>query len=171
MEQYPSIWSNPQFRPSLGAMKLIDILDATPFPIAYRISFLTNFWREPLLRAMERETGLIRPELTVLMCLSFRRDLFARDICEITEQPSNTVSRAVAALVDKGMVTRSQDAADTRRRVLNITASGQSVHDGLMAKFAAAEDRMLDGLTPEETETLRGLLDKLARDVARWRPD
>jgi len=70
-------------------MKLLDILDATPFPIGYRIAFLTNFWREPVLRQMERDFGIIRPELTVLMCLSFQRNVHARDICEITEQPSN----------------------------------------------------------------------------------
>ena len=48
-------------------MKLIDILDATAIPVGYRISFLTNFWRELLLRKMERETGLNRPELSVLI--------------------------------------------------------------------------------------------------------
>ena len=151
-------------------MKLIGILDATPFPVGYRIAFLTNFWREPLLRRMERETGLIRPELTALMCLSFQRDLNARDICEITEQPSNTVSRAVAALESKGLVTRTRDPVDTRRRVLNITPEGKDLHDKIMRMFADAEAKMLETLTAGEIETLTGILDKLARDVSRWRP-
>lgn len=151
-------------------MKLIDILDATPFPVAYRLAFLTNFWRDPLLRQMERETGLIRPELTVLMCLSFQRDLNARDICEITEQPSNTVSRAVTSLEASGMITRQRDDVDTRRRVLNITPAGQAVHDRLMTRFADAEAKMLETLSKEEVETLTVLLDKLSRDVSRWQP-
>lgn len=152
-------------------MKLIDILDATAIPVGYRLAFLTNFWREPLLRWMERETGIIRPELTVLMCLSFHRDLNARDICEITEQPSNTVSRAVGSLEEKGYITRERDAIDTRRRVLNITEAGQAVHDRLLTRFAEAEARMLETLTPQEVETLTALLDKLGRDVVRWRPE
>lgn len=150
-------------------MKLIDILDATPFPIGYRIAFLTNFWREPQLRKMERDTGLIRPELTVLMCLSFRRDLNARDICEITEQPSNTVSRAVSSLEQKGCLTRQKDTVDTRRQVLNITSKGQGVHDRIMASFAASETKMLGSLNTQERETLVGLLDKMARSVDDWR--
>ena len=150
-------------------MKLIDILDATPIPIGYRLAFLTNFWREPLLRRMERETGLIRPELTVLMCLSFRRNLNARDICEITEQPSNTVSRAVASLEKKALITRKKDAEDTRRQVLNITREGQTLHDRLMVTFSKAETRMLETLTSDEISVLEGLLDKLSRDVDRWR--
>ncbi len=151
-------------------LKLMDILDATPIPVTYRMAFIINFYREPLIRRMERDTGLIRPELTVLICLSFRAGLNARDICEITEQPSNTVSRAVAALVGKGYVTRTRDAVDTRRNVLAITEAGQAVHDRIMATFEAAERAMLETLAPHEVETLTQLLDKLARDVERWAP-
>ena len=150
-------------------MKLIDILDATPFPIGYRIAFLTNFWREPVLRQMEKDFGIIRPELTVLMCLSFQSDLYARDICEITEQPSNTVSRGVASLEKKGYITRSRDAVDTRRQVLNITQAGQKAHDAIMERFKSAEARMLGCLTPDEAQQLQHTLDKIAWDVGRWR--
>lgn len=150
-------------------MKLIDILDATPFPIGYRIAFLTNFWREPILRQVEKDLGIIRPELTVLMCLSFRRDVHARDICEITEQPSNTVSRGVASLEKKGLLTRSRDQVDTRRQVLNITPAGQEAHDEIMEAFRAAEARMLESLSAEEKSDLHQILDKLARSVDEWR--
>lgn len=152
-------------------MKLIDILDATPFPIGYRLAFVTNFWREPVLRRMERDFGIIRPELTVLICVSFRGNINARDVCEITEQPSNTVSRAVTSLERKGLITRTRDAVDTRRQLLNISTEGQKLHDRIMAMFAAAEQEMLAGLTPAEIQTLGFILDKLARDVERWRPD
>ncbi|MEO0748326.1 MAG: MarR family winged helix-turn-helix transcriptional regulator [Pseudomonadota bacterium] len=150
-------------------MKLIDILDATPFPIGYRFAFLTNFWREPILRKMEKDFGLIRPELTVLMCLSFQSDVHARDICEVTEQPSNTVSRGVSSLERKGLITRSRDKIDTRRQVLNITPEGQKLHDQIMALFKAGEDRMLTTLDAGELAQLEKLLSKVARDVEAWR--
>jgi DNA-binding MarR family transcriptional regulator len=151
------------------SMKLIDILDATPFPTGYRLAFLTNFWREPLLRQMERETELIRPELTVLMCLSFERDVNARDICEVTEQPSNTVSRAVQSLVKKGFISRTRDKVDTRRQVLNITTAGQNIHDQIMTKFTAAEAKLLSVLNDTEADQLLKLLDTLARNVETWK--
>jgi len=157
-------------RAQYGTMKLIEILDATPIPVTYRLAFLTNFLREPILRRMERETGLIRPELTVLMCVSFQPDVNARDICEITEQPSNTVSRAVTSLVDKRYVKSERDEIDTRRRVLNITAKGQKALDGVMDMFATTEATLLEKLSASEVQTLTMLLDKLSRDVARWRP-
>ncbi len=150
-------------------MKLIDILDATPFPIGYRIAFITNFLREPLLRQMEKDYGIIRPELTVLMCLSFRDDVHARDICEVTEQPSNTVSRAVGSLEKKGLLQRTKDSVDTRRQVLNITVEGQAIHDKIVALFAKAEDAMLASLSQGEQDQLSSLLDKVARSVEAWK--
>ena len=150
-------------------MKLIDILDATPFPIGYRIAFITNFMREPILRRMERDLGIIRPELTVLMCVSFRKDVNARDICEVTEQPSNTVSRAVASLEKKGLISRTRDQVDTRRQVLNITDAGQTVHDTVIAEFEAVETRFLAVLGEEEQQVLLRMLDKIARSVDDWK--
>ncbi|WP_176250240.1 MULTISPECIES: MarR family winged helix-turn-helix transcriptional regulator [unclassified Sulfitobacter] len=150
-------------------MKLIDILDATPFGIGYRLAFLTNFWREPILRQMEKDFGIIRPELTVLMCLSFRDDVHARDICEVTEQPSNTVSRGVASLEKKGYLARTRDTDDTRRQVLRITPEGRVMHDKIMTRFAQAEQKMLGVLSKQEQTDLLCLLDKVARDVENWR--
>ncbi len=149
-------------------MKLIDILGGTPIPVAYRIAFITNFWREPLLRRLEAEQGLSRPEWTVLICLAYRDNLIARDISEITEQPSNTVSRGVVELERKGFITRQRDAHDGRRTRLAITDQGRAVHDSVMTGFVAAEARMLECLEPKEVEQLTTLLDKIARDVSSW---
>ena len=149
-------------------MKLLDILDATPIPVTYRIAFLTNFFREPVLRKIDHEFGLIRPELTVLICLSYKSNLNARDICEITEQPSNTVSRAVVSLTEKGYISRSGDQHDARRIVLAITSEGQRLHDLAMAYFVEAEEAMLAGLSEKEIATLTALLDKLARAAPQW---
>ena len=149
-------------------MKLIDIVASTRIPVGYRISFLTNFWREPLLKRMERKYGIIRPELTVLICLNFRDGLHARDICEITEQPSNTVSRAVTSLELAGRLVRRQDPDDNRRMILSLTTDGQALHDSIMKEFARAEKALIGTLTEKESAVLTALLDRLARDVDNW---
>ncbi|MEL6413400.1 MAG: MarR family winged helix-turn-helix transcriptional regulator [Pseudomonadota bacterium] len=118
---------------------------------------------------MERDFGIIRPELTGLMCLSFQDEVHAKDICEVTEQPSNTASRAVGSLEQKGLITRARDSIDTRRQVLNITPEGQSLHDKIIGRFSAAEAKMLASLSADEREELHRLLDKIARNVSVWR--
>ena len=150
-------------------MKLIDLVGATPLPLAYRIAFITNFYREPLLRRMEREFGLMRPEWTILICLTFRDGLNPRDICEITEQPRNTISRGVAALVRKGLVVQTPDPEDARRIVLHLTDEGRATYDAVMPLFVRGEAQLAAVLTETERATLEALLDKLCRHVAHWR--
>ncbi|MCC6007003.1 MAG: winged helix-turn-helix transcriptional regulator [Rhodobacteraceae bacterium] len=150
-------------------MKLIDIVGGTPLPLAYRIAFITNFYREPLLRRMEREFGLMRPEWTILICLNFRDALNPRDICEITEQPRNTISRGVAALVRKGLVEQASDPEDARRVVLRLTDAGRAMYDAVMPMFVEGEARLAATLTEAERRTLQELLDKLCRNVGHWR--
>jgi len=127
--------------------------------------------REPVLREMERKFDMIRPELTVLMCAHVRDDVHARDICEITEQPPNTVSRGVASLERKGLIKRSRDKDDTRRQTLKITPAGKKLHRQVMEMFEEAEQKMLAGLSSQEKSQLLSLLDKIARDVDHWRSE
>jgi DNA-binding MarR family transcriptional regulator len=150
-------------------VKLIDIVSNTPLPLAYRIAFITNFYREPLLRRMERDFNLIRPEWTILICLTFRDGVNARDICEITEQPRNTISRGVAALMRKGMIVQSPDTEDARRMLLHLTDLGRSTYDAIMPLFVESEARIASILSHAEQETLEALLDKLCRSVEQWR--
>ncbi|MEM7188489.1 MAG: MarR family winged helix-turn-helix transcriptional regulator [Pseudomonadota bacterium] len=149
-------------------MKLIDIIDATPIRFGYRIAFLTIFFREPLLKRMESEFGIIRPEWTVLICLKFRDGLNARDICEITEQPSNTISRAVTSLERKGHIRSELDRDDARRKNLYLEPGGRTLYDQIMPMFEEGEEKLIRCLTDKERRTLDYLLDKMARHVPNW---
>ena len=149
-------------------MKLLDIIDSTDFPFTYRVAFLTNFLREPLLRRMEQEFDIIRPEWTVLLCLVFKDGIAQKDICEITEQPSNTVSRAVNSLLRKGHIKRDVDAKDGRRAVLQITPSGRRLHDQIVPMFVEGEREFLAPLNEQELKLFDQLLEKLCRDVPNW---
>ena len=150
-------------------MKLIDIIDNTPIPFGYRIAFLTNFFREPLLRKMEKQFEIIRPEWTVLICLHFKNGCTAKDICEITEQPSNTVSRAVTSLAQKKYIERKTDTKDARRSLLYITKLGKAFYADVMGLFVEGENNLIDCLSDEERTQLDLILDKMCRHVPDWK--
>lgn len=149
-------------------MKLLNIVDGTTIRYAYRLAFLTNFYREPLLRQMERNFGIIRPEWTILICLYYGDGLNPRDICEITEQPRNTISRATRSLVEKGLISQVDDVRDARRTVLHLTAQGRELYKAIIPIFEEAEERMLACLDARERKTLDHLLNKLCRAVPQW---
>jgi len=98
----------------------------------------------------------------------FRDSLNSRDICEITEQPSNTVSRGVSSLVKKGLIRTEPDSIDARRTVLYITAKGKLLYERIMPMFVERESKLLASLSEDEIQQLDGLLDKLSRDVPNW---
>jgi len=149
-------------------MKLIDVIDSTPIPFGYRIAFLTNFFRGPFLRDLEKNYGLIRPEWTILICLNYQEGITSKDICEVTEQPSNTVSRAVSSLLDKKLISRKVDNEDARRSLLYISGAGRKLNTSIMIEIKKIEDQMLDCLTPTERKQLDKVLDKMCRHVQFW---
>lgn len=93
----------------------------------------------------------------------------ARDLCEATEQTSNTISRAVSSLECKGCLTRHKDTVDARRQVLIITPKGQELHDRTTSNLADADAKTLVVLKDQDRKTLLELLDQVARKVEDWR--
>ena len=104
----------------------------------------------------------------MLICLVYRDGLTSRDICEVTEQPANTISRAVSSLLGKGMISRLADTRDGRRKLLFLTPDGRAQHDAVMAWFIEAEAHLTATLSPAERDMLETLLDRMGRDVPRW---
>jgi DNA-binding MarR family transcriptional regulator len=149
-----------------GKLDLIGLLDEIPIGIAYKIAFITNFYREPLLRQIELSHGLTRPEWTILICLSYRDRLNPRDICAFTEQPRNNISRGAALLAGKGLITQEADPADARRAVLCLSPAGRAVYDEVMPLFVARERDYLSCLEPAERIELDRLLDRVARHLS-----
>src|SRR5690625_3847517 len=150
-------------------MKLLRLVDNISISYANRIAFLTNFYREPLLRKMEQEFKIIRPEWTILICLYYQNNLNPRDICEFTEQPRNTISRAVYSLVEKGLITQKKDQEDARRKVLTLTEQGREMYEAIMPMFEEGEREMLACLSKKEREQLDVLLTKMVEAVPNWR--
>ena len=142
-------------------MKLLGIINHVRHRHSFRMALLTNFTREPTLRHLEAAHGLIRPEWLVIACLEYRDGSSARDICEITDQPRNTISRGVLALERKGLVRRDPDPIDARRTRLWLTDAGRRMYQHWAAAGDAIEDALIGHLTPEERAQLDALLGKL----------
>jgi len=70
------------------------------------------------------------------------------------------VSRIVDRLVEKGLVSRKEDAADRRQKALEITKKGLDLLDSMFHCEQEA-DTLLKNLTPDEVVELNRLLDKI----------
>lgn len=75
-----------------------------------------------------------------------------------------TIGGVVDRLVEKKFVLRTVSPKDRRARVLTLTDSGAEVLAQIEQAAAAIQDKITDGLTPDERETLVELLRKVSQN-------
>jgi DNA-binding MarR family transcriptional regulator len=149
-------------------LTLAAILDDNPLPIAYRLNYLANFYVGPLIKKMEHELGMTRPEWIVLFCLTRRSELSAQQISDVTGRPKTSVSAAVKQLQRKKLLSRSIDMKDGRRRVLQITEAGRHIYAKILEGFVRREAEMVARLSKSERTIFLQLLNKLIDNSGGW---
>ncbi len=114
-------------------------------------------------RVYKRRHGMLRTEWRVLVHLGRYGAMTATAIGQAARIHKTEISRAVRALGERRLLSRSAVAGDRRQERLDLTPSGVGVYREL-AEEAVEYDRALAALfTPEEAEVLRGCLLRLAR--------
>ena len=147
---------------------LNDILDDIAIPTSYKIGYMSNYYREPSFREIERALGLTRPEILSLIFLCFRDGITVTDICEFSGHLKANISRAVIALEKKGLVERRPHDDDQRRQLLFMTAAGRALHDRYMPGLAQREADMLACLSEKERLQFNDILRKLCAHARGW---
>lgn len=146
----------------------LGILDRNRIRLAYRISWLANFYSGPIYRRLEMELGLTRPEIIVVFCLAHAPGISAAEICAATGRPKNSISRAVGRLLRDGRIAGRRDAQDGRATLLDLTEAGRVLYESLLPDFRAREERMLAPLSAAERAELDRLLGKLVHRDDDW---
>ena len=107
---------------------------------------------------------------TQVKCLGLLNDAESMSVSAIADElvlSLAAVSRAVDALVQRGELTRVEDTADRRSRLVSITAQGRRSFEKLIAVRRAGIERLLDGLEPGELEGLSAGLAPILERAAR----
>jgi DNA-binding MarR family transcriptional regulator len=152
----------------LRQLVLAAILKNNPIPMAYRLNYVANFYVGPLIKQMEAEHGMTRPEWIVLFCLHQQTGLNAQQISNVTGRAKTSISTAVKHLQKKKLIVRHTDAKDGRRQVLRATEAGTRIYKSILRGFVARETEMLQGLDRDERRALMTLLDKIIANSASW---
>ena len=129
--------------------------------LPYRLSVLSNRISQDIARLYAERFGLGITQWRILAVLGRYPDLSATDVAERTAMDKVAVSRAVAALLEAGLLRRRPHGQDRRRSVLELSARGYRVYDQVAPLALAYEKRLLDGLDEAERRVLLGLLDRL----------
>ncbi|GGR53248.1 DNA-binding MarR family transcriptional regulator [Nocardioides luteus] len=73
----------------------------------------------------------------------------------------STIADVVSRMVRRGLIARTQDTVDRRRKTLTLTADGRAALETLRPRVEAIEPLLTGGLTTVERADLRRLLDKM----------
>ena len=141
------------------------IVRNNPIPYFFRIVFLSNNFRDPLLRKFEKDFRFTRPEFSILVCLGLQNGISAIEISDITRQPQNTVSRGVLLLTQKKLIRKVTDKSDKRRNRLYLTKEGTAAHKVLMDYLTEANQKMVDCLSSKEKKQLENILAKMCSEA------
>jgi DNA-binding MarR family transcriptional regulator len=134
------------------------ILDAY---LPYRLSVASNKVSALIAKAYETRFGITVPQWRILVILSEGIALSQKGLIERTAMDKVTISRAVAAMVARGLIVRTNSTADRRIDVLTLSEAGRAIVDEVAPIVLAYEASLIDAIGTNEGKHLAEMLRKL----------
>ena len=132
-----------------------------PSYVPYRLSVTSNKASSLIAKAYQARFGLTIWEWRVIAVLGEGASLTAQAVCEATAMDKVSVSRAIRALDERGLVTRIRNARDKRASDVSLTADGRAIYADVAPLALDYEQKLLAAFSDEERVQLMTLLDKL----------
>ncbi len=95
-------------------------------------------------------------------------NLSAADLVEQTAMDKVAISRAVSILIKNDYITRSEDLADRRRQVLNLSELGRDVYERIVPLAQQYENDLMGSLSTDERRQLDSIIEKLMARAQDW---
>lgn len=118
--------------------------------LPYRLSVLAQIVSESLHDLYAGPFQLTVTQWRVMAALGRFAPLTASDVGQRIVMDKVAVSRAVAGLLQRGLVERATDRNDRRRASLKLSARGRAMHARIVPIALAYEKRLYEALTDEE---------------------
>lgn len=107
------------------------------------------------------EDRLTSPQFAVLHVLSHQQPLDQRTLGDRASLDRSTITDIVGRLVERGLLERTHDPADARRRLVRLTNRGLTVHREATTRANAINESLLEAIDEEERASLLGILNKI----------
>lgn len=129
--------------------------------LPHRLSLLSSLAAQAL-AAVHGPHGLNRSEWMVLTSIADRRQTTAKDIGALFHMQKAKVSRAVAGLLERELISRRPNPRDHRLAVLELTPQGEALYARCAPAAVAVGRQLDDALEIADREVLLRCLGKLA---------
>ena len=127
--------------------------------------------RRPVVRLCEAQFGITRREWRMLAQLADSEGMPSSALAERAALDRAQTSRAVSALVQKGLVARTPRPGNRREVLLHLTERGRALYAALLPRVAAINQELLSVLSASEVATLELLVQRLRVQAERMVED
>lgn len=129
--------------------------------LPYRLSVLAQLVSELLHDLYAEPFGLTVTQWRVMAALGRFAPLTASEVGQRIVMDKVAVSRAVAGLMDRGLIERATDRKDRRRASLRLSARGRSVHARIVPLAVEYQDRLYEAFDADERRSFDALAERL----------
>src|SRR3569833_1040978 len=139
--------------------------------LPHRLLVCAQFVSAALARVHAERHQIGVPEWRVLVVLAECGGAAAKAIGQRSNMHKTKVSRAVAVLEQRGLVTRRSNSEDLREAFLSLTPSGRALHDELAPGALEFAERLVAAIEPADREALNRILERLTLQSAQIAAD
>ncbi len=132
---------------------------------SYRFNMIGRALSQHMLLHVGREFGLNLAEYRILSILADQKNPSIRDIAAHTQLDKAHVTRAVAGLLGRGLVTHIVDEQDRRLRVVKLTRAGRAMITATLPIAIERQERLERRLTAAELRILWKALSVLSEEA------
>ncbi len=129
--------------------------------LPYRLSLLSNTVSGNIAATYQDKVGISMAQWRIIAVLAEYPNTSADEVCQRTQIEKSVVSRAIASLLERHLISRKFDKKDKRRSILRLSETGLTVYDEVMPVTETFEKKLLATLSREERKSLSSLLNKL----------
>jgi len=133
--------------------------------IPFLVSAIGNKWSRSSSRIYLDRFGVGVTEWRIMAMLAIEPRITAYRICQVIGLDKAAVSRALSALERDGHVWSDEDRSTRRRKLVELTDSGWTLHERIIRMAHEREAVLVSDLTAEEVEQLAGLLRRVLAKV------
>jgi DNA-binding MarR family transcriptional regulator len=132
-----------------------------------RLIVLANLLKRGALQRYNRLAGLYSVEFGLVASLGRRPPMSVVRLAEAVGMDKGQISRALAGLVSRKLVSRTVNPQDNREVLVCLTRTGLVAHDAMVVGALERNQRLLEELGTEEMAVLLGHVDRLTDMAAK----
>lgn len=129
---------------------------------------LGTFIGTPMREGVADPLGLTNTDLRIVLALGGEGELAGHDLSEIMGLPPMNVSRAIAGLMQRGLVEPGTDRRNRRRKPVRLTAAGQALFAQTIPSMAHVGADLFKGVPARDREAFRRVAASVLSRIGRW---